>query len=110
MALFCTSQRLSLLRERTETRPYLSGEQFWLDRHAERLGQDEPPSPWDPVARSHLVASLTADGDTKRLAVVCAAGLGKSTNLRWLAKALALPGTRQLPFFFELDDANLPEN
>src|SRR5258708_4956161 len=101
MNLFCKSQRLSMLRERTDTRPFLSGEQFWLDRHAERLGREEPSSPWDEVERNKLVDRLTSRGDVKRLAVVCAAGLGKSTNLLWLAKALAVPGSRQVAFFFE---------
>src|SRR4051794_23309002 len=97
-SLFCPSQRLSLLRERSGTRPFLSGEQFWLDRHAQRLGREEPLSPWVEVTRSDLVSSLTARGDIKRLVVVCAAGLGKSTNLRWLTTELAAPETRQLPF------------
>jgi hypothetical protein len=107
--LFCTSQQLSFLGEGANTRAFLSGERFWLDRHAERLGTEEASSPWAKVERSELVDRLTARGDVKRLAVVCAAGLGKSTNLQWLAKELAAPGTRQVPFFFELDDANLPE-
>jgi hypothetical protein len=62
MNLFCTSQRLSMLRERTGVRPYLSGEQFWRDRHASRLGREEPASPWDEVMRTDLVRSLTAAG------------------------------------------------
>jgi hypothetical protein len=107
---FCRSQQLSLLRERTDTRPYLSGERFWLDRHAARLGQDEPSPAWVAVESSKLVDRLMARGDVKRLAVVCAAGLGKSTNLQWFAKELAAPGSHQLPFFFALDDPRLPDN
>jgi hypothetical protein len=99
-----------MLRERTGTRPFLSGERFWLDRHAGRPDPDDEDSPWQEVRRSDLVRDLTAQGDVKRLAVVCAAGLGKSTNLRWLAKELARPGSRQVPFFFELDDPDLPDN
>jgi hypothetical protein len=108
--LFCRSQRLSMLRERTGTRPFLSGERFWEDRHAERLAREEAESPWQELPRDDLVASLIAGGEVKRLAVVCAAGLGKSTNLRWLAKELVRPGSTQVPFFFALDDPDLPDS
>jgi hypothetical protein len=108
--LFCTTQQLSILTERTDVRRHLSGEQFWRDRHTERTGREEPSSPWKGVDRDKLVDGLTRDGDLERLAVVCAAGLGKSTNLRWLAAKLAAEGSQQVPFFFELDDADLPDN
>jgi hypothetical protein len=55
------------------------------------------------VDRESLVNDLTSESSRKRWAVVCAAGLGKSTNLQWLAKELALPGSRQVPFLFALD-------
>src|SRR5258708_7047260 len=101
--LFCTSQKLLLLQERTNPRPYLSGERFWEERHADRLGGQRLKSPWAEVERSDLVQRLAAKGEWKRLAVVCAAGLGKTTNLKWLAKELAKRDSRQVPFFFELD-------
>jgi hypothetical protein len=106
--LFCTSQRLSLLGVRTDVRPYLSGERFWQERDAALRGDKAAPSPWEPVDRWQLARRLTAGGDVRRLAVVCAAGLGKSTNLGWLAKELAAPRLRQVPFLFELDDKGLP--
>lgn len=106
--LFCTTQQLSLLRECTNTQQYLTGERFWHERHAGQSGEEEHQSPWRPVARDKLVRSLTAEGDINRLAVVCSAGLGKSTNLFWLTKELAAPTSRQVPFWFELDRAKLP--
>jgi hypothetical protein len=109
-SLFCSGQVLSLLKVRANVRPHLSGERFWHERHADRLGDEAPRSEWDPVPRGELVRRLTARGDVKRLAVVCAAGLGKSTNLGWLAKELAAPGGRQVPFLFELEDPGLPDN
>src|SRR5262249_18846803 len=108
--LFCTTQPLSLLHERTHVRQHLSGERLWQERHAQRQGQERPASPWQPIERIKLVQALMASGDIKRLAVVCAAGLGKTTNLHWLAKELASPTTRQVPFGFKLDDQDLPDN
>jgi predicted NACHT family NTPase len=61
------------------------------------------------VGRDELVRPWTAVGDIRRLAVVCSAGLGKSTNLFYLAKELAAPAARQVPFFFRLDARVLPK-
>src|SRR5437764_1134891 len=100
--LFCTTQQLSLLQERANPRAYLSGEHFWEERHADRQGAEKLKSPWKEVKRGDLVHHLTAKGDWKRLAVVCAAGLGKTTNLEWIAKELAKRDRRQVPFLFKL--------
>src|SRR4051794_3058246 len=105
--LFCIEQNLSLLPQGSGVRPYLSGERFWQDRHPEVAGEREQGLRWGGIKRNDLVFGLTAKGAFRRLAVVCAAGLGKSTNLRWLAKELGAVG--QLPFFFELDDHVLPD-
>src|SRR5260370_1457421 len=108
--LFCTAQGLSLLQEGTGVRPYLSGERFWEGRHPELSGTQEAGLRWEGIGRGELVEGLTAGGAFRRLAVVCAAGLGKSTNLGWLAKELARSAARQLPFLFSLDDGALPDN
>ncbi len=104
---FATGQRLSLLQPQQNVREYLSGRQFWEDRHAGRSGGEERPRPpWRAKKRAFFVRQLTAGGKIRRLAVVCAAGLGKSTNLVWLAKELADKG--QVPFLFTLDHPDLP--
>ena len=108
---FCISQKLSLLKERIGTRRYISGEQFWRDRHPDQSnGTNERESTWAYELRHNLVARLRSDGDLRRLAVVTAGGLGKSTNLRWIASQLALARSNQVPFFFSLDDTTLAPN
>jgi formylglycine-generating enzyme required for sulfatase activity len=106
--IFCTSQRLSLLCERTGVQPYLSDERFFLDRHPELRGEEKPKARWRGLKRHALVHSLTVKGTVTRLFVVCSAGLGKSTNLQWLAAKLAAPGSKEIPFFFELGNEHLP--
>ena len=109
--LFCTSQGLSLLRVRKNVRRYLSGGRFWQMRHQELKGDRKTKSPWKEIQRDKLVQELTEKGRIKRLAVVCSAGLGKSTNLEWLEFKLAAPGSRQVPFLLALDeDEELPED
>jgi formylglycine-generating enzyme required for sulfatase activity len=107
--VFCTTQVLSMLTERSDVRQHLSGEQFWRDRQPNRLDTDNSPdSPWEATPRETLANGLAAGGEGKRLAVVCAGGLGKSANLRWLAGRFAAEGSRQVPFFFSLDESGLP--
>ena len=108
---FCGTQKLSLLREGIGIKKHLSGERFWFDRHPDLAEGKQTESPWTDIDRDELARRLTAAGDIKRLAVVCAGGSGKSTNLEWLEYSLAEEKSRQVPFLFYLDDdTELPAN
>lgn len=100
--MFCTGQRLSVLTVRTGVREYLSGEAFFRERHAP--DGDHKKSPWRRVKWDALVRRMAADGPLKRVLVVCAGGLGKTTTLRHLEYRLAAPGSRQSPFFLSLNE------
>jgi hypothetical protein len=104
--LFCLTQRLSVLTVRSGVRPYLSGERFWDERNAGKLGREQPERVWRGVKRDVLVRRLQAGGTIRRWAFVCAGGFGKSANLERLERELN--AARQTAFRFELDDRRLP--
>jgi formylglycine-generating enzyme required for sulfatase activity len=61
--------------------------------------------PWQPYQREQLCAQAAGPAPSRRMALVCSAGLGKTTNMTWLAAHIAKqPGSRQIPFLLRLDD------
>src|SRR5438309_599798 len=56
------------------------------------------PCPWTDIDRDSVRTRATGPKPWKRVALVCDAGLGKSTNLEWLCAAIAREqGSRQIP-------------
>ena len=69
-----------------------------------RPGQPER-DPWVRVERRVIRAQAAGHTPRKRVALVCDAGLGKTTNLEWLAAAMVgEPESRQIPLLLRLDD------
>jgi hypothetical protein len=54
-----------------------------------------------------LVGQALGHDPWMRVALVCEAGLGKTTNMRWLRAHLAMPGTRVLLFLLQLHTPEL---
>src|SRR5262249_52535970 len=54
--------------------------------------------------REELCQQTTGDRPLHRVGLVCDAGLGKTTNLQWLAAHLAGRGERQLPLLLDLKE------
>ena len=69
-----------------------------------RPGQPER-DPWVRVECRVIRAQAAGHTPRKRVALVCDAGLGKTTNLEWLAAAMVgEPESRQIPLLLRLDD------
>jgi formylglycine-generating enzyme required for sulfatase activity len=67
-----------------------------------RAGREKDP--WQTVARSDVRARAAGAEPWRRVALVCDAGLGKTTTTWWLATALALEHrSQQIPLRIRLD-------
>ena len=111
--IFCTKQRLLWLMPRQGVREYLSSDLFLHSDHPDRARQskEEFAAIWQEVSRPNLIEEeLSGRSADKRFAVICSAGLGKSTNLKNFEYALCWPGSRQLPFFVPLDENQSTKN
>ena len=91
---FIETQELTLLTSPGDPRPYLKPEYFRSRRSGVATGQAEmtgtQDGAWPPIDRESLVSGkVTLDGgreiDLKRMVLTTDAGVGKTTNLRWLA-------------------------
>src|SRR5262249_43161815 len=96
--LFLLDQRLSRLSDRVKAR----------DRKSHVCGGGGPTEKlegpaWEPEGRAVLVQRARGPEPRRRVALVCDAGLGKTTTLEYLRTALARPGGRQLPLLLRLD-------
>ena len=54
--------------------------------------------------RANLCADINGEQPPHRSALICDAGLGKSTNMEWLQRQLAERGGRRLPLLLRLED------
>jgi formylglycine-generating enzyme required for sulfatase activity len=73
------------------------------DDARERAGTERDP--WVRLERRSLRPEAAGRSPRRRVALVCDAGLGKTTNLEWLAAAIASePGGRQVPLLLYLND------
>src|SRR5690242_17222134 len=56
------------------------------DEGEEAASPREPArDPWQPQDRTHLCQKAAGATPDRRVALVCSAGLGKTTNMAWLA-------------------------
>lgn len=61
---------------------------------------------WQELRRDGVRGSVVPAARGQRVALVCDAGLGKSTNVAWLASVLARTPDGNVPLHLRLDDAN----
>jgi formylglycine-generating enzyme required for sulfatase activity len=105
--LFLLGQRLSQLtgvEDPVERRFHVCG-----GVSAEPLPQRKPAERdlWEGLDRPVLREKAIGHTPHRRVALVCDAGLGKTTNMQWLAAGIAGErGGRQLPLLLRLDDSN----
>ena len=60
---------------------------------------------WDRYPRRKLIQQAAGDDPWKRVAVICDAGMGKTTNTHWLAAQFhSAKGSRQIPLYLRMDD------
>jgi formylglycine-generating enzyme required for sulfatase activity len=59
---------------------------------------------WDFTPRDAICQQILSEKPPLRVAMVCDAGLGKTTNTEWIHAKLAEPHGRQLPFLLNLQD------
>ena len=69
--------------------------------------------PWTPIERRTIREKAAGTTPHKRVGLVCDAGLGKTTNLQWLAAAIASggvdssrPRSQQIPLLLRLDNTH----
>jgi hypothetical protein len=71
---------------------------------AARAPAEPERNPWVRIERPAVREQAAGRTPRQRVALVCDAGLGKTTNLEWLAAAIAgEPGSRQVPLLLRLD-------
>ena len=113
--LFLLGQKMQRLRDRLpedERRYHLFGDEKPVGKIVEH--------PWEPELRftpqgsedrlAGIVERALSDDPWKRVALVCEAGFGKSTNMMWLQAHLAQRGGRQLPLLLHLESHEDLEN
>lgn len=72
-------------------------------REPERRRQADR-DPWQALDRDALCADAAGPSPRQRMALVCDAGLGKTTNLEWLQYRICREtASRQVPFLLRLD-------
>lgn len=77
------------------------------DERVPERSQDADRHSWQELERDALCAEAAGPSPPKRVALVCDAGLGKTTNMEWLACRIAKArGSRQVPFLLRLDTAH----
>ena len=111
---FIDSQGFRLLMDTEQPQRFLRAEYF----RSARLGSDgmsggrgQDLGHWIPIGREELASNQVTDPngspcDLSRLVVTTDAGVGKTTNLRWLHYALNRPGSDTVAFL--LDFGRLP--
>jgi formylglycine-generating enzyme required for sulfatase activity len=94
-ALFLLGQQIYRLSDKVPVK----------DRQSQVCGASFDKDVWQPVVRDELCAKIIGPEPPQRVAVVCDAGLGKTTNMQWIQGQLATDDSQQVPLLLRLDDA-----
>ncbi|HEY3782991.1 MAG TPA: SUMF1/EgtB/PvdO family nonheme iron enzyme [Fimbriimonadaceae bacterium] len=79
-------QLMALKRDRISRDPRLDLEAQYPVRNRASFSLDENPSPWKVITRAHFIKHLSEKSKLagKRAVVLSEAGVGKTTNMRWI--------------------------
>jgi formylglycine-generating enzyme required for sulfatase activity len=87
--------------------PEGGGEELGYQRLAkDQRSQRSRQKVWHPLSRTDLMSLAVDRSSLLRVAVVCDAGMGKSTNMQWLEKTfaeLSSPDRHMVPLLLQLD-------
>lgn len=105
--LFLLGQRLSELTgvdDADERRFHICG---GVDNEKPPPERRQPNrNPWEPCERQAVRRQAGERNPSKRVGLLCDAGLGKTTNIEWLAAGIAEDrGSRQVPVLLRLHDS-----
>jgi formylglycine-generating enzyme required for sulfatase activity len=77
------------------------------DETPTRAGGETTQEKWQPYSRGEIVANAASMDARRRVALVCSAGRGKTTNMAWLEAHIAAERDgKQVPFLIRLDREN----
>jgi hypothetical protein len=99
--LFLLGQNLSQLMVKNPTKLL---ELLCEDPPTTRAEGEATQEKWKRRSRAMIVAKAASKNAPRRVALVCSAGRGKTTNMRWLQAHIAAEcGGEQVPFLFRLE-------
>jgi hypothetical protein len=105
--LFLLDQQIMRLKDDVpfgQRRYRVCGDERPAEKIVENPWESMPRFTDEKVPKEVGIVELARSEEWRRVALMCDAGLGKTTNLRWLQRHLCEPGSRILPLLIPLDE------